>query len=70
MVGEDPLADWLFQGQFSGKPFRDFIPPAALEHVGLLLDDPAVEWPWPYGATELDDVRDLVPLAARLTEVL
>ena len=59
------LAEWLYQDQFAGKPFKNFIPPGALSEIGRLIDDPALNWPWPYDDGKLKAVLVQVPQDSR-----
>jgi hypothetical protein len=60
-IEDKTLAEWLYQDQFAGKPYRDFIPPGTLSTIRVLLDDPALEWPWPYNDVELEEILALLP---------
>ena len=59
------LDEWLSQPPFSGKPFRDFIPPGALDGIGRLIDDLSLHWPWPYYPEELDAALQVLPQETR-----
>jgi hypothetical protein len=57
----ETLAEWLLQGAFAGRPFINFIPPGALSATGRLIDDPALNCPWPYDDGELKAVLVQLP---------
>jgi hypothetical protein len=59
------LAERLFEEPLeeprAGKPFINFIPPGALSAIGRSIDDPALNWPWPYDDGELKAVLIQLP---------
>ncbi|MGC1861554.1 MAG: hypothetical protein WA733_10625 [Methylocystis sp.] len=59
------LDEWLSQPPFSGKPFRDFIPPGVLDGIGRLVDDISLQWPWPYHPEELGAALQALPQETR-----
>ena len=59
------LREWLYQGPYKGKPFRDFVPPGEFARIGPLIDNPAKDWPWPYEPSELDAALACLPERSR-----
>lgn len=59
------LDEWLSQPPFSGKPFRDFIPPGELGGIGRLINEPSLRWPQPYHQEELDAALRALPQETR-----
>lgn len=62
---DEAQAEWLRQGEFGGRSFRDFIPPGAMAAIGRLIDHPTLNWPWPYSHDELAAILSTLPEAQR-----
>jgi len=59
------LAEWLFKGPFAGKPLIDFNPPGTFLWIVPLIEDPTLDWPWPYDDSELEAVLIRLPQGLR-----